>query len=119
MYIWRDTIGTISTFFKIGANGVILKTVSGALYLRNAPDTADATLNSGSFCANGTINPGTSTKANLPTTINNPTASSIQAGAYIWCSDGLKPMEITNGTGCMVVYSGSAWLRLNDYSSTF
>lgn len=42
MGIWKDLLGTTSSFFRIGLSGVRLKNSSGNLLVRNAGDSADA-----------------------------------------------------------------------------
>ena len=42
--IWQKLLGTVSSSFKVGLSGVLLKNASGNLLVRNNADSADASV---------------------------------------------------------------------------
>ncbi|WP_293373643.1 hypothetical protein [Nevskia sp.] len=50
---WLDLFGTLGSFFRIGLAGVRLKNVSGNLEVRNADDSADASITASNVLVSG------------------------------------------------------------------
>lgn len=53
MSFWSDLVGTAGAFFRLGFTGPRLKDNAGSLVVRNADDTADATVTASSVMVSG------------------------------------------------------------------
>lgn len=116
MGIWNNIVGTTSTFFKIGLSGVRLKDSSGNLLVRNAGDTADATVTTSKLNVSGdTIDlnsDAAGSGADYKYTLQRPTVGMTSAVTLTLPTDDGTPGQViqTDGNGAL------SWASAGDTS---
>lgn len=114
MGIWKDLLGTTSSFFRIGLSGVRLKNSSGNLLVRNAGDSADAEVTASKVNISGELidinSDAAGSGADWKYTLRRPTSGMTAAvDLTLPVDDGTAGQVLsTNGSGVM------SWVSAGD-----
>lgn len=124
---WKDIVGTVFDYFRIGLTGVRLKNVSGNLAVRNPDDTADASITASGVNVSGdsiVINSDAAdTGSDRSITITRPSSGMSAAYTLILPVDDGTPSQVlqTDGGGVLswVTAGGSTADRIGVDSTSF